>query len=200
MRPGILAVTVVWCAAGVGCGTFFQDAARNILETPIRAVDDCRISRRNHCLAAEAWDAVEAQAGPKHFSPDYACGFKDGFADYLESGGDGLPPAVPPFRYRLSRYQTPQGIHTVEEWYEGFRHGAAAARASGLREKFLVQLSAPPINAVAATQAPSPPSPALDARPTELGAPTLELLPLPRLVPSPAREDGTLPSPLPLLP
>src|ERR1019366_8895716 len=68
----------------------------------------------------------QCQAFPK----DYAKGFKDGFVDYLQFGGSGQPPYVPPKQYWGPRYRTPAGYQSMEDWYARFRHGAATAHQS----------------------------------------------------------------------
>jgi hypothetical protein len=169
MRRIVLLVVGILCVASVGCGSFWQNTTRNLTEAPVWGIDEYRINSRNHRLAREAWTEI-CQASPEHaFSPDYADGFIEGYADYLESGGTGQPPAVPPFRYRLSRYQTPEGIRAIEDWYAGFRHGASSARASGLREQFVLPLSAPPINAI--ENKPVAPASVAPATPNELPPP-----------------------------
>src|SRR5262249_52047092 len=67
-------------------------------------------------------------------SCDYREGFVEGFADYLDFGGTGEPPPVPPPGYRLFGYMTPDGLAAMDEWKRGFRHGSATARASNLRD------------------------------------------------------------------
>jgi hypothetical protein len=162
---------IILCTASAGCGTFWQNTARNLTEAPIYGIDEFRITRRNHRLAREAWEQVSRDHAERPYSEDYGDGFIQGFADYLEYGRNAQPPAVPPFRYRLSCYQTPEGLRAIEDWYAGFQHGATTARASGLRELTVIPLSAPPINAVdTRPQAPSPPS-ALLANPSELPPP-----------------------------
>jgi hypothetical protein len=148
MRPNTLLIAAIVCVANAGCGTFWENTCRNLTEAPIYGVNECRVSARNERLARQAWKAAcRANAG-EAYSTDFGEGFRDGFADYLEEGGNGQPPAVPPFRYRLARYQTPEGYRAIEDWYAGFRAGAEAAHDSGLREVFVLPLSAPPINAV----------------------------------------------------
>ena len=51
-------------------------------------------------------------------------GFQDGFADFLYAGGNGEPPVVPPWYYRRTVYETPEGLASTEEWFAGYRHGA----------------------------------------------------------------------------
>ena len=195
MRPGVLAVTLAWSAAGAGCGTFYQDAARNLTESPIRAADSCCITHRNHRLARAAWARVERDAPPKLYSVHYARGFKEGYADYLDAGGDNQPPAVPPFCYRLSYYQTPAGLAAIEDWYAGFRQGSLAARESGLRATFLVPLSAPPVGAPGLSAQPPPFHP--PAPPAAVPPPAPELPPPTPLTVPPAETDAGVQGPLP---
>jgi hypothetical protein len=177
MRPITLLAAVVLGVGGAGCGTFWENTCRNLREAPIYGLNECRVEARNARLARQAWDSLRRSHPEEAYSSDFGDGFQDGYADYLESGGSGQPPAVPPFRYRLARYQTPAGYRAIEDWYAGFRAGAAAAKDSGLRELFVLPLSAPPINAVETRPAPAP-----------------ALIP----VPPPAREE--LPPPRPVEP
>jgi hypothetical protein len=161
MRWTGVAVAWVLCAAGTGCVTtgaatgeynFLANSFRNLGEWPLVGTAECRRAVRDCQRAKEAWREAQAACPDQAFSKDYAEGFIAGFRDYLDAGGNGLPPAVPPFRYRLARYDSPAGHQAVEDWYAGFRHGAAAARASGFRELNVIPLSAPPVDAVAEAQ------------------------------------------------
>jgi hypothetical protein len=170
MRPNFLLVGVVLCAAGAGCtspynepgcGTLYDDAARNLTQIPVRALDDVHLKKRLRQIAARAWDDYSRAHAGQGFSPDFADGFRAGYADFLYSGGPGLPPAVPPFPYQLRRYESPEGHLAIEQWYAGFSLGSEVARDSGLRENVVIPLSQPPINAVerhsAGPVAPLPP-------------------------------------------
>jgi hypothetical protein len=136
------------CTGSAGCSSFWQDTLRNLIEFQVETEDNLRILLRNHQLAEAAWTQVLSSHPDQEYSIDYARGFKAGFADYLEHGGNGQPPAVPPFRYRLSPYQNPEGYQAILDWYAGFRHGAADARRSGYRDTIVLPLASPPINAV----------------------------------------------------
>jgi hypothetical protein len=46
----------------------------------------------------------------------------------MELGGTGAPPPIPPRRYWKLKYRTPSGHQSVQDWYAGFRDGAAEAR------------------------------------------------------------------------
>jgi hypothetical protein len=52
---------------------------------------------------------------------------------------------VPPERYRRKKYMTPEGCAAVEDWFAGFRHGAATAMQSGLRNLVVIPVQCPPV-------------------------------------------------------
>ncbi len=142
----ILALMLV--AGTAGCSSFLSAGLRNIVELPIESADAVKLDMTNKHRAKEAWGQFDQEFPEECWSKDYIRGYKDGYADYLTYGGNGEPPATPPFTYRLRPYQTPDGIRAIEDWYSGFRHGAAMARASGYRDSIVIPLSSPPINAV----------------------------------------------------
>ena len=76
-------------------------------------------------------------AGGKH----YASGFRCGFAEYLMFGGDAQPPLVPPREYWNVDFETPAGKQAIDEWFQGYRHGAAECQARGNRELTTVPTS-----------------------------------------------------------
>jgi hypothetical protein len=116
-----------------GC-SLFCDSAGLLTYKMRQAVDDCFEQLRNQRWAEAAWDQVcQGNRSQQPYSDDYACGFKYGFADYLYQGGTGEPPLLAPGRYRSLRYQTAAGYLAVQDWFAGYRHGAATARQSGLR-------------------------------------------------------------------
>jgi hypothetical protein len=119
-------------------------AARNGVQQSIREHDDNEfiLALRSH--AKEAFDQRIAESGSAFSKPFYE-GFLEGFIDYVEAGGTGEPPYLPPFRYRLSEHRTTEGHAAIQDWYAGFRQGAAAARASGLRELNCVPLPGPAV-------------------------------------------------------
>src|SRR4029077_20557894 len=82
-----------------------------------RSLNECTEHKRNRKLAEAAWDDFQ-NASPKAYGNDFACGFKDGFAEYLYAGpGD---PPLPPHRYWATRYQTPEGYQAIEAWFAGY--------------------------------------------------------------------------------
>jgi len=172
MRWNVLLLMGILWASGSGCGTFYADAARNLIEAPIRACDDMHLKKSCRQLARSAWEQYGCAHAPEGSSEHFAAGWMAGFADYLYLGGPGLPPAVPPFPYQLRRYETPEGHIAIEQWYAGFAQGSEAARASGLRESIVIPLAQPPINAVGRRSGASAPSgPAQPEAPSELPPP-----------------------------
>lgn len=85
---------------------------------------------RNHILAQKAWGewswAYDNLDHPVHF----ARGFKAGYRDVLD-GGNGCQPALPPKVYWKPCYQTPDGRCKTYAWFDGFSHGALAAKQDG---------------------------------------------------------------------
>lgn len=137
-----------------GC-SLFVTAARDICYEVKLEIEECFEKQRNAAAAREAW--AHCAARPK-VSHHYACGYKDGFADYLHAGPRPEPPALPPHHYWWFGFQTAEGHAAIEEWYAGFRDGAAAAEASGLRGLVVVptQSNLPP-----AVPPPLPPPPGI---------------------------------------
>jgi hypothetical protein len=100
------------------------------------------------------------------FSAYFKDGFIDGFSDYLNYGGQGEPPAMPPSKYRKNKYLTPEGYAALEDYFSGFRLGARIAMDSGIRETLVVPILVPVV-APPVRQTPAPPP---------------ETLPVPKLV------------------
>jgi hypothetical protein len=137
-----------------GC-SLIENGTRNLIVDPIHFsphVNEWKACKRNDKLAEAAWNYIR-QINPEcEESIHYARGFKQGFADYLAAGGTGAPPAIPPRQYWRTSYQTPRGHQAVDDWYSGFRHGAAMAQDSGFRQWITVPTSL--------AQAPLPDEPA----------------------------------------
>ncbi|MCC6420327.1 MAG: hypothetical protein IT429_18995 [Gemmataceae bacterium] len=123
-------MTVGACVLCSGCA-LVGEGARNLLSIPAQAVEQVREGARNRRLARAAWQQARAMGGP--YSEDYGDGFCDGFVDHLEFGGHGEPPPLPPRRYWGVNYQTAEGNLAVQDWFAGFRHGAAVAMQTGYR-------------------------------------------------------------------
>jgi len=139
-----LSLTNVSCCytGNVGGGwDIFTNAIRNLGSEPLRGHDWMVLNFRFKGWAAKAWTETVASSPEHHYSIDYERGFKEGFRDYIECGGNGEPPAVPTQCYRTACFRTPQGQQAIQEWYDGFRHGSLVARESGLRETILVPMA-----------------------------------------------------------
>jgi hypothetical protein len=89
--------------------------------------------KRHRRIAKDAWQEICECNPHANYSADYADGFREGFADYLDYGGNGAPPPVPPRKYWNKEFQNPEGHAAIQDWFAGFRHGAAAARDQGIR-------------------------------------------------------------------
>jgi hypothetical protein len=172
MRVSVALVIVGLSACGPGCA-LLTDSARTMCHYVADSVEDVREGFRNRHWAELAWKDLSA-AEPGTHSDDFALGFKRGFADYLDKGGSGEPPVLPPPRYRHLRYQTPQGYAAIEEWFAGYRRGVEAARESGLRQWITGPTSLRPPGAVVLTP------------PAHLGSPVLGL-PDPEFLPPPQK-------------
>jgi hypothetical protein len=190
-------------SAGTGCFTarssgpdwFYHHAARNLTEKPIANLDEHKFLHAVRAAADAAWDEVCRADGNAHSRP-YAAGFREGFVDYVEAGGTGEPPYLPPFRYRLTKYRSVDGIAAAEDWYAGFRHGAAVARGSGLRELNYVPLPGPAIPASAVERAPANlPAPGPLVNPPDRPEGRPDGLPPPRPVLPPSMPPPVLPVP-----
>src|SRR5262249_47911814 len=130
--PALWAITIL-CLLDAGC-SMYRSVARIAVQVPLQQMDECLGEHRNEMLAKMAWNQHNRETREEHHSADYRDGFIAGYADFLEWGGNGTPPAVPPFHYWLLHGQSPEGHQAAEDWFAGFRHGAAVAHQSGVRQ------------------------------------------------------------------
>jgi len=154
------------CSLVTGC-SFYETAVRTLWTEPsvYSATKDACYTRERCCqLANEAWNSQVRRDPEIACSAEFEQGFKDGFADYLYAGGTGEPPPVPPRCMWNLDYRTPRGHQAVDDWFAGFRHGAALVRARGYREKMTIQSSLS-CNAAVPSAAPEP---AEQAQPIEV--------------------------------
>lgn len=123
--------TLILCTLATGC-QLASNAVHNFAYeaklTTAELEEHCRYEK----LARAAWNDVCADEHTS-YSRDYAAGFKDGFVDFLQFGGTGGAPYVPPQQYWSAHYRTPDGYQAVQDWFAGFRHGVTAAQQSGYR-------------------------------------------------------------------
>ncbi len=140
-----------------GC-TVYDKIAHNLVVDPAhfnRFSDKLGRGLRDKCLANEAWDEICVRDGDV-YSRHYYRGFIAGFTDYLDSGGTGEPPPLPPRSYWRLYYQTPEGHQATQDWFAGFRHGADVARASGVRDLVTVPVSSVPPKETRQEEEPAP--------------------------------------------
>lgn len=133
MKYLTLVLLVALPVLGSGCG-FTQNVRRNIFYSPFYTYTDKAEHHRNMALGREAFRQMALQYSDQEFSCDYRKGFVEGFSDFLDYGGVGEAPPFPGPAYRTFGSMNPQGLAAMEDWKLGWRHGAATARASNLRE------------------------------------------------------------------
>src|SRR5579871_3744226 len=170
-----------------GCAPLWQSARTSIVQPLIyhRVATDYQECKRNRELADQAWGSYFGKHPDLEYSKDFECGFKEGFADFLYSGGTGAPPPVPPRCYWNFRFETPEGHRAAQNWFAGWRAGAESARESGYRKLVLVEASATlPTAGTQTSQRPSASSPAAPGTSPATGTRTEETLPAPKPVPS----------------
>ncbi len=178
-----------------------HQAFRNAVEQPIRHHDDKKFIKVIRKHAEEAY-ANSCQGSVRRPCDSFRDGFVEGFIDYVEAGGTGEPPYLPPLRYRLTHYRTENGIAVIENWYAGFRQGALAARGSGLRELNYVPLpgpaipadqlqmqSASPISESPAEQRSPWDQPGMLPRPTAVPPMPVPVMPAPPAIPLPGIQE-----------
>jgi hypothetical protein len=137
MRTTLTLCLLCFCVLHSGCNIAEYSARNLYIEIKLRATEfsDCRTNRR---LARAAWNQFRKANPSLSYSASYAEGFQDGYADYLNAGGSGQPPALPPRHYWTWTCEgRARGPQAAIDWFDGFRDGADAARASGQRELLL---------------------------------------------------------------
>lgn len=189
MRSGFLLLTIV-IVGGSGC-TLARNAVHNLANETVAHWDEKKLSRQLRAEAEAAWAVYCPQAGGA-LSEDFAAGFRDGYADFLESGGNGSPPAVPPLRYRRSGYLNPEGHARIRDYFAGFKVGADTAAASGHREYLTVPV-------LLSDEAPPATLPGVQL-PAAQSQPPSQPPVMPPPAGPPVRAGERLPAPLPLDP
>ena len=196
MRPlwTIVGATLL-CLSASGCRMTAQITENLVFETCL-FTDEMKGKVYFCMLAKKAWKTYQGEHPDCAGSADFAKGFKHGYADYLEHGGDCcLSRPTPPFRYWKVHHETPEGRAATVAWLDGFRAGATAAKASGYRELIVVPIGK--------SNHPSQGTPAMSANAPSIGnetpvpatpaAPPMEELPVPRALPDappPPKDEG----------
>jgi hypothetical protein len=167
-----------------GCA-LLGDGAHLLAYRTCQSLDDCLERYRDRRWAEEAWQNARASSPEcQGASADYARGFKAGFAEYLYEGGTGEPPLVAPKHYQALRYQSPIGFLAVQDWFAGYRHGAAEARQRGVRQWLIRPVSFPPVASGPPGDAHLSPPSALAPPAPAAGPRSDQILPPPREVPA----------------
>lgn len=157
-----------FCTVLMGC-SLVENGYRTLFCEPWEFCGDANehhAHARHLRMACDAWRDVQQCNEGQPFSRDYAIGFKDGYTDYLDAGGNGEPPPLPPRTYWTEHYETPEGHQAIQDWFAGFRHGAAVARQSGCRHFATVPSSVPGCPYPAMESVPPPPTEPLTSRTT----------------------------------
>jgi hypothetical protein len=136
----LLASLPLLCVSGC---SWLPYLGRNLVGTPLEAVESCCFDVTMHFRARKAWRDIVASSPAKEFSSAYGDGFCNGFVDYVRRGGTGEPPAIPPMCYRYPVLRTPEQQQAIDDWFAGFRHGSAVAREQGWREGVVIPISQP---------------------------------------------------------
>lgn len=186
--PGIIGLSLL----SSSCGPLYN-TSRTLVAEPVAYCDSATKLvelNRNYKRAKEALAGIERDCG-RGFSEDYACGFEEGYIDYLYAGPRSAPPPLPPRCYWKPKYQTPEGYRAVEQWFAGFAHGVEVARTSGYREYAPVPAALLPKNTgrgvTAANLRSGVSDPVPPTTPEPMAPPTGEQLPPP--------QPGTAPMP-----
>jgi hypothetical protein len=123
--------------AQTGC-SLGRNIAHNLVNEPRERYNETRLTQRIQRDSRQAWNEYCHQFPNRTLTDDFAEGFRDGYADYLQSGGTATAPAVPPLRYRRTRYLSPQGHAQVHEYMNGVKAGLESAAISGRRQYLTV--------------------------------------------------------------
>lgn len=119
---GVALVSSTGCSVVTGIRKSFDQS---------ECIDDFMIGYRNKVMAEKAWICNKHRFVKRCNLPEFKEGFLAGYVD-VAAGGHGCTPAIAPPAYWGWRYQSPQGQHGVNAWFEGFPHGAKAAEMDGI--------------------------------------------------------------------
>ncbi|HEX3314257.1 MAG TPA: hypothetical protein VHR72_05155 [Gemmataceae bacterium] len=206
--------------AGAGC-SYLPYALPDIGSSLANPVHDFWFRHKLDVAADEAWRKVVDHCGGRPLSSGYAEGFHTGYVDYVEGGGDGIPPTTPPYCLRCDVLRSPDRQQLIVDYYAGYKQGADVARFEGLRELVVVPLGRGPQPTSVGIRrdlvskddprqpdpyGPSTLPPGVDTAPkgaqNALTPITPQELPAPRMAPNPPATTPEAPAvvPLPILP
>ncbi len=136
-------VAFVGCLAPAGGCHLYQNAMMNIVNEPVQYLDDQHLERQLRRDAKHAWAEVCRQYPKRTFTDDFVEGFCDGYTDYLDNGGSAQVPAVPPLKYRRSKFYNPEGHERIRQYFLGFKYGMDVAISTGCRTFLTVPVVLP---------------------------------------------------------
>lgn len=143
MRGMTLALAAAWGPAVTGC-SILETAARNAVHEPQLVATQWALESDLRRQAREAWRQVRVEYPRRAFTAEFRDGFLDGFVDYLDRGGNGSLPAVPPAKYvRQKKYFTEEGQCLLKDYFLGFQYGQEVAIATGRRQYLTVPVLLP---------------------------------------------------------
>lgn len=185
------------CLLTSGCQLTW-DTTQNLVFRACLFTDTMTSKAQYHHQANEAWGQYCSSHQDVSSSSSFGKGFRTGYAEYLEDGGDTAPPPLPPMQYWKIKYQNPEGRKATQAWTQGYQAGATAAKGSGARNYIVVPFTKnpPPVSPPPVLPTPSVPAfapgaivvpPAGSIMSPELHLPTPEKeLPVPHPVPGDA--------------
>ena len=126
-------VAIIGCLAPLTGCHLYHAAARVIVDEPTLYFDERHLEKQLRNDARLAWAEVCRQYPNRSFTDDFVEGFCDGYTDYLDNGGTAQVPAVPPHRYRRTKFLNPEGHERIRQYFLGFKYGMAVAVDTGCR-------------------------------------------------------------------
>jgi hypothetical protein len=133
MRPKLPAWVILGLGLlGPGCSVLVE-GTRVTHARFSQAVGDYKEMTRIRRWAEEAYFRYQSGHLGEPCSKDFACGFKEGFSEFLYRGTC-EPPYLVPQCYRSPGYRTPEGYRAIEDWFAGYRAGVSAADEGGYRQ------------------------------------------------------------------
>lgn len=81
-----------------------------------------------------AWDRSRRDWKGQDHRIDFANGFKNGYYDAIQGGGQ-CPPTIPPRKYWSVHNRGPEAECRVVAWYDGYSMGVAQAHSDGMTNR-----------------------------------------------------------------
>jgi len=192
MRWKTVALAGALGTTATGCN-IIHDAAHTLINEPLVVHNQHSITHDLRKQANAAWKEVRSQYPRRAFTSEFHDGFTDGYVDFLDRGGNGSIPAVPPVKYtRHKKYFTENGQCLVKDYFLGFKYGQDIAIATGKRQFLTVPVLLP-------VEDDGPPAfkiqPPAGSGGEALPAPTPVKMPVPTPPPSPTPVPTPAPTP-----